>query len=102
MAYTKNNLSKEDAKIKRKAAGRYLKECREAAGVTQREVALAIDIAYYTFIAQIEAGTARVPPEYLVKYARCLGIVPAEFAKQLMKHYDPYTYEALFVVKNQS
>jgi len=102
MAYSKHKVSKEDAKIKRKAAGRYARDCREAAGITQRELAAAIDVDYYTFISQIEAGTARIPPESMVKYARTLGIVPAEFAKELMKHYDPYTYEALFVVKNQS
>ncbi len=48
------------------------------------------------YISQVETGTARVPPENLVGWAKALGVDPQEFAKKLLSYYDPHTYKALF------
>jgi hypothetical protein len=47
-------------------------------------------------IAQIEAGSARMPPDHLVTYAKCLGVRSDLFIKKLMSYYDPITYSGLF------
>jgi hypothetical protein len=51
---------------------------------------------YYTFVSQIEAGRGRVPAERLREWSEALEMDPREFAMNLMRHYDPYTYEMLF------
>ena len=51
---------------------------------------------YYTFISQIEAGRGRVPAERFREWADALEMEPREFAVNLMKYYDPFTYELIF------
>ena len=63
---------------------------------TQRALADKLKLSYYAFISQVETGTARVPPENLVGWAKALGVDPQEFAKKLLSYYDPHTYKALF------
>lgn len=80
----------------RKAGGTYLKGLRTAAQLTQREVALALNMNYYTMIAQMEAGTARIPPDTYTEYAKVLGVNEVTFTMQLLSYYDPHVYKALF------
>lgn len=80
----------------RKEAGRVLKEKREAAGLTQRRLAEEVGFEYYTFIAQIEAGRGRIPPDRYDAYAKALGIPSKEFVKTMLRFYDPVTYQILF------
>ena len=98
MAYTKYRADKVGARKKRIEAGAYIKALRLAHDpkLTQRELAEKLKLAYYTFVSQIETGTARVPPESQVAWAKALGVDPQEFAKKLLSFYDPYTYKALF------
>lgn len=50
--------------LKRRAlGGKWLKDMREAAGLTQREIAKLAGIKYWTFVSQLEIGEARLPPE---------------------------------------
>ena len=51
---------------------------------------------YYTFISQIEAGRGRVPAERFKEWAQALDMEPREFAINLMKYYDPFTFEMIF------
>ena len=53
----------------RKEAGRWLRDRREARGLSQRQLAELIGVEYYTFISQLETGRGRIPPD---KY-RSLG-----------------------------
>ena len=51
---------------------------------------------YYTMVAQMEAGTARIPPDTYTAYAKVLGVDPQLFVRKLMQYYDPHTYRALW------
>jgi transcriptional regulator with XRE-family HTH domain len=80
----------------RREAGRWLKELREARGVTQRQLAELVGVDYYTFISQLEVGRGRIPPDRYERWAHALGQEPAAFVKHLLRFYDPETYRLLF------
>ena len=80
----------------RKQAGAWLREKRCELGISQRELAYRVSMEYYTFISQIEAGRGRVPADRMHDWAVALEMNPRELAINLMKYYDPYTYELIF------
>ena len=80
----------------RKAAGSWLREKRCELGLSQRELAGRVNMEYYTFISQIEAGRGRVPVERLSEWAEALEMDSREFAITLMQFYDPYTFALVF------
>tara|TARA_B100000686_G_C16324196_1_gene729806 strand:- start:105 stop:416 length:312 start_codon:yes stop_codon:yes gene_type:complete len=85
----------------RKEAGVWLRSKRCELGLSQRELAERVNMEYYTFISQIEAGRGRVPSERLADWAVALEVDPSEFATTLMRYYDPYTYELIFGLQGQ-
>ena len=80
----------------RMQVGQWLKELREARGLSQRDLSNLTGGGYYTFVSQIEAGRGRIPPERYPDWACALGIKPHEFAKQMLRFYEPATYGMLF------
>jgi transcriptional regulator with XRE-family HTH domain len=80
----------------RREAGRWLKERREAAGLTQRQLAERTGVDYYTFISQLENGRGRIPPDKYRIWARALRMDPRDFVLALLPYYDPITYEILY------
>lgn len=90
----------EEAKRLRKEVGVLLKEMRESVQKTQRDVANECGFDYYTMVSQIEGGKTRVPPAQIPAYAKALRIPVKDFAKTLMKHYDPLMFEILFTSKH--
>ena len=80
----------------RQAAGAWMREAREARGISQRELAKILQLDYYTFISQPENGRGRIPPNRYRDWAEALGMDHKIFAKQLLMYYDPVTYEILF------
>ena len=80
----------------RREAGAWLKEQRCKLGLSQRELAKRVNMDYYTFISQIEAGRGRVPAERLRVWSEALEMDPKDFAINLMKFYDPHTFEMIF------
>lgn len=80
----------------RQAAGLWLKEQREAACLSQRELARILDLEYYTFISQLENGRGRIPPHRYRDFARALKVDEKVFVKKLLMFYDPVSYEILF------
>jgi transcriptional regulator with XRE-family HTH domain len=86
----------------RKKAGLWLREQRTAIGLSQRELADRVNMEYYTFISQIEAGRGRVPADRLRDWAEALEINPREFARNLMRYYDPHTYDMIYGQSNAS
>jgi len=76
--------------------GKFVQLLRNHKGITQRELAVKLDLNYYTMISQIEAGTARIPPNLYTAYAKALEVDPVMFTQKLMEFYDPHTYVALF------
>ena len=89
-------VTKEASVKLRKQGGKYLKKLRASAGLTQRELAEATGFKYYTFISQIENGSGRIPPNQYEAYAKAVDADLAEFVKDMLKFYDPYTYKGLF------
>ncbi len=87
--------STEHAKKLRKEAGIWLKGLREAAGLTQMELARAVGYDYYTFVSAIEIGKSRIPPEKYALFAQAYQTDPAEFMARLLRYYDPYAYALL-------
>jgi transcriptional regulator with XRE-family HTH domain len=80
----------------RQQAGRWLKELREARGLSQRGLAEKVGAEYYTFISQLEAGRGRIPPDRYIAWAKALGVDPKIFVQTLLRYYDPVTYAILF------
>lgn len=88
--------NRDDAAALRREAGQWLKERRESAGLSQRDLSAKIGFEYYTFISQIEAGRGRVPAERYEAYAQALGINPREFTKTMLRYNDTVVYNLLF------
>jgi transcriptional regulator with XRE-family HTH domain len=83
-------------KLLRQQAGRWLKSAREAAGLTQAELAERVGLRYYTFVSQVESGLGRLPIETQGVWAQALGLEPGEFARTLLRYYEPELYRLLF------
>ncbi|MDB5455014.1 MAG: HipB-family transcriptional regulator [Caulobacter sp.] len=80
----------------RRQAGRWLKATREMAGLTQAELAEKIGLRYYTFVSQVENGLGRVPIETQAAWAEAIGLDPGDFARILLRYYEPELYRLLF------
>jgi transcriptional regulator with XRE-family HTH domain len=80
----------------RREGGRWLKELRERAGLSQRELAAKVGAEYYTFISQLETGRGRIPPDRYTQWAEALGVSARDFVRELMRYYDPLTHGILF------
>ena len=89
-------LSVDDVAKLRRHAGSWLKELREARGLSQRDLAAQVGVEYYTFISQLESGRGRIPPDRYLVWAKALGVRPRDFVTKLMRFYDPVTYAILF------
>src|SRR3954462_15185382 len=85
-----------DVQELRREGGRWLKQCREAAGLSQRQLANLVGAEYYTFISQLETGRGRIPPDRYHQWAKALQVKPSEFVRAVMKYYDPITHSILF------
>ena len=88
--------SASDVQDLRREGGRWLKELREAAGLSQRQLAAKVGADYYTFISQLETGRGRIPPDRYLDWAAALGVEAKVFVRDLMRYYDPITFAVLF------
>jgi transcriptional regulator with XRE-family HTH domain len=80
----------------RREAGKWLREKREAQGLSQRQLADLVGTDYYTFVSQLETGRGRIPPDKYRAWAKALGMSPRAFVLALLPYYDPVTYDILF------
>src|SRR5579884_3982066 len=80
----------------RREGGRWLKDLRERAGLSQRELASKVGAEYYTFISQLETGRGRIPPDRYTQWSEALGVPARDFVRELMRYYDPLTHGILF------
>ncbi len=80
----------------RRQGGKWLKAQRERVGLSQRQLSDKVGTEYYTFISQLETGRGRIPPDRYLVWAEALQLSPRDFVKQIMRFYDPVTYEILF------
>lgn len=95
-SHVQQTYNKDELAALRREAGQWLKDRREALGMSQRELATKVGIEYYTFISQIEAGRGRVPAERYEAYALALEIEPREFTKTMLRYNDTVVYNLLF------
>ncbi|MDO9412316.1 MAG: helix-turn-helix transcriptional regulator [Pseudolabrys sp.] len=89
----------EEAKLRRREAGAWLKDLRQRAGMSQMQLADRLGYKYYTFIAQVENGHGRVPTDGMEAWSLALGQGPSSFARHLLSFYDPELHRLLFEVK---
>ncbi len=85
-----------DVQDLRREGGRWLKDMREAAGLSQRQLAAKVGADYYTFISQLETGRGRLPPDRYSAWARALGMPEKTFVREILRFYDPITFGILF------
>lgn len=77
-------------------AGSMLRQAREAAGMTTRELSKAIEIADPKALEQAEIGKAALPMEVILRLASVLGRHdPVPFAMKLARTYNPQLWKAL-------
>lgn len=89
-------LATEEVQELRREGGRYLRELREARGLSQRQLATLLQLDIYTFVSQIETGRGRIPPDSYRRWAEALGVQPRELVRNIMRYYDPVTHEIMF------
>jgi transcriptional regulator with XRE-family HTH domain len=80
----------------RRQGGRWLRGQRERANLSQRQLAAKVGAEYYTLVSQLETGRGRIAPDDYVVWADALDISPQEFARTMMRFYDPVAYNILF------
>jgi transcriptional regulator with XRE-family HTH domain len=80
----------------RREGGKWLREQREKAGLSQRQLADLVGAEYYTFVSQLETGRGRIPPDRYAVWAEALKVEPREFVREIMRFYDPVTHAILF------
>jgi transcriptional regulator with XRE-family HTH domain len=85
-----------DVQDLRRDGGKWLKERRENAGLSQRQLADRVGAEYYTFISQLETGRGRIPPDRYQAWAEALSLPPRDFVREILRFYDPITHAILF------
>ena len=93
-----HNQKANEAEVQRlrREGGKWLKDLRTKRGLSQRQMAQKVGAEYYTFISQLENGRGRIPPDRYRAWAESLGIPAPTFVYNLMRFYDPVTFEILF------
>jgi transcriptional regulator with XRE-family HTH domain len=89
-------LSSDELIELRREAGFWLRQLREAQGLSQRKLAEQVGAEYYTLIAQLEGGRGRISPDHYLQWAKALGVEPKLFVRTLLRFYDPVTHAILF------
>lgn len=76
--------------------GQYLKQLREDAEFTQRELADKVGLKHYSFISGIENGNAVLPSDLYPIYAEVLGVPVKDFIKRMLMYNKPVIYNGLW------
>lgn len=84
---------------KSQTLGSIIKQCRKAAGLTQRELAARLDIVT-PFLSDIEAGNRFPSREKLAEIAKALGVDAAKL--QAYDHRDTVDEVRSFLTENPS
>tara|TARA_R100000951_G_scaffold90357_1_gene78602 strand:+ start:475 stop:795 length:321 start_codon:yes stop_codon:yes gene_type:complete len=85
---------------KRAEFGRTLQSLRQAAQLTQHDMAKLVGQKYFTMISQVEGGRVRVPPDDTELWARVLGVDTQAFAKECVRYYETDDYFKAIYGKN--
>jgi len=80
----------------RREGGAYLRELRELAGLTIDELAYAIELSDRSILDAVEAGTATISFEMILRLAAILARHdPAPFVMRLVRSYNPVLWQLL-------
>ena len=94
LAKARATAPREQASLEK--AGSMLRQAREAAGMTTKELSQAIEIVDPKVLAQAEIGKAALPMEVILRLASILGRHdPVPFAMKLARTYNPQLWKAL-------
>ncbi len=78
----------------RRQAGRYVRELRELAGLTRDELAEAIELSDRSLLEAVEAGTATLSFEMILRLAAILARHdPVPFVARLLRSHNPLLWE---------
>lgn len=80
--------------------GLALKDARQKEGYTQKALAEALGVEYYTMISQMELGYISIPPTLWVPIAQTLKMDESEWVLRCLREYQPELFQAIF--KNRS
>ncbi len=76
----------------RQQAGAYLRSGREKRKLKQRELSKLVGFDTHTYISALENGHEILPPQRYPAYAEAIKADPAEFARNMLKFYQPSVY----------
>ena len=79
--------------------GGIIKEARTKEGFTQKALADALGMEYYTMVSQIELGYMSLPPSLWTPIADKLRLPRAEWVLNCLLEIQPEVYQALFGIK---
>lgn len=79
----------------RQQGGKIVKQMRESLGYSQTDFARHAD-STKIFVSMVETGRSRIPPNEISAWALALQTEPRDFAKLMMRYYDPQTFALLF------
>ena len=96
MSSVLNEIHDFDLSDRKHLMGAWLKQLRERAGLTQRDMAAALGLEYYTFISQLENGRGKIPSQRYRDWAHVLKSDEKQFVKTLLMYTEPATYSILF------
>jgi transcriptional regulator with XRE-family HTH domain len=68
--------------------GKWLKEKRVQAGLTQAQLAKALGLETSQSIAQIEGGRAPLSTKHMKRFCKAVGITEKELSSQLVANYE--------------
>lgn len=75
--------------------GAWLKEQRISAGLTQLDLAAALDYAYPTTVSQIERGASAMPTGELARWAAAINLRPDQVGEKYLYFIEPWLFHAL-------
>lgn len=91
-----NSVNPEKVHDLRVEMGKWLRQLREAQGLSQRDLAKRLNLDYYTFISQLENGRGRIPPSRYSEWADALNVRAGDFVRKVLYYTEPSTYDILF------
>ena len=92
------NATSDQAKILRQRFGALIRQKREDAGLTQSDLALALDWRVAGLVSQVERGVSAPPPATIAAWSAAVGMTQEEFGRWWLWYCEPYVYAALFGV----
>lgn len=95
-------LSKRRKDRNAESIGNIIKEARNNAGYTQKALADALGLEYYTMISQIELGYVSIPPALWLPLTNTLRLNSADFITRCVFEYQPELAAALFMNKSRA